>query len=409
MSLDIVRFLELPLRLRRQVYWHLDGQFSRLKPPSNYELFSNDFDQFKSDELMDSKTQELWTKAQKYVINFGYIDGFQRVWSLYASILRYDPILMDFLRVNSDLQDESGGLEWIDVDGELCVALFSRGGVLQAWYTVEEYRMWIQDDIDTCMTINVERLAQSGVPEVLTKLSTSGFIETVTRVVFGDDEDLEQNADVSREAEGSAVANVISKLDDFKSLQDLEIIGDPLFERVLNFHGSRDYPGQVVGYVVKRRVKRIRVREMVELGHTRNFADLSRWEKLVQLEIDTVDTVDLNYLILPSACRFFILRHIHRLIWWFQDGVSFLGEESWEEGTGTVKNVRIKRMRNADAATVKYRALIWDTFSGLNYLKLVNVNQIVGQIRVPHALYDNGRIQIINSTHLTTPLTVEII
>ncbi|CUS20649.1 LAQU0S01e11452g1_1 [Lachancea quebecensis] len=381
MAFEPAEFLALPVSLRKQVYWHLNGQLTQLRPPTNYELFAETYPVYKTGKKR-KRNRELWTNLGKFVELFEYLPGFVDLWLEYAECLRYDSISLDYMRMNRELDGGLAELEWIMVGSEVRLAVFSHEGVLQVQYPIEEYHKFIDSEFRPRVAMNTAHLDEGAeAPAVVAALQKLELLDLVDNVVFYQDED-----SVNEET----VLQMVAGLESMRGLQGVRVAGQKLFERVVNFHGVRDHPGRTIGYLVKKRVSRLLVERCASIGGKRSIADFTRWDHVSRITVSKVRELDLTRTMLPPGCRWLRLENIDKLKWWDQQAVEAELPESClvcsdPPGTGEPEVCQVDRAAASEEVLLRCQALLWETYGRLSCVQLICVREIDRAPVVPQA------------------------
>ncbi|SCW04533.1 LAFE_0H15632g1_1 [Lachancea fermentati] len=410
MAFDPSIFLSLPLDLRQNVYWHLDGQLTRLQPPSKYELFtSSSVDSYYNSHGKQSK-RSLKKKFEEYIQIFDYLPGFVETWLEYSKCLRFDCIVLDYLRVNLELDCSFTSFEWILLNHECHIAMFSPKGVLQVWYNAKEYREWVDPSFVPSTKLNAEHLTSNSLKAIIKELDTREQKDLVKTIVFFQEEDIYVNKSLS-----PIILSILSVMDSLRGLNRIKVMGEHLFGRLVNLQGARDYPGQSISYIVRKRVQIMEVNQGLSVGGGNQVADFSRWENLTKLTISEINDVDLKNVLLPKSCKWIVFRNLRKLGWWDQTNMLHLIDEKWilKSRRDAAKSVQQlgssydsqiydenETLRLVDVSLadrdilLKCKAILWDTYGSLNYIQLIDVASVEGDIYIPRTLYCNKRMDI---------------
>ncbi|CCK70508.1 Ctf13p KNAG_0E02480 [Huiozyma naganishii CBS 8797] len=200
--MDIVHFLELPVDIRSAVYYHLDGQFTNVKP-DDPDLLSNVFKAMKStgDLSLDKKRllRKLYPRYKPYLEMFEYDPELIVTWLQYSSWLRYDAVILDCLRLNHSLDAGiMGPFDWIYMgEDTLKIGYFQRTGfLLQVWYSKLEYTRWIVESEKTVgeynpeieyLRFNMDYISPTMRKGIMSLLHKKNEYSSIYEVWFGDD------------------------------------------------------------------------------------------------------------------------------------------------------------------------------------------------------------------------------
>ncbi|CAI1636106.1 hypothetical protein SEUBUCD650_0M02290 [Saccharomyces eubayanus] len=370
-SFNPVRFLNLPVSIRKEVYFHLDGNFCGAHPcPIDILYTSNNVELPVKPRCKRSKRSKKLLKYMypvfaSYLNIFEYSPQLIEKWLEYAFWLRYDCLVLDCLKVNH-LYGGSliGPLEWTYLDNELRLAYFNKASMLEVWYTFKEYKKWVievaaYDDLGVThidyIQFNIENLTSQKVDKCLFLLEQKDLLTTVSELQFGQDEEVggeeeeqgeEDDEDDEADSDETAKFKVTSKkrtaskslgndsvrknrkhLTDtsvirtikstelMKNLRKISVRGEQLYELLINFHGFRDNPGKTISYIVKRRINEIQLSRTDRISRT-GLADFTRWDNLQILALDRMVYVDLNKIVFPKNLKSLTMKHISQIKWW---------------------------------------------------------------------------------------------
>lgn len=428
-------FLQLPVDIRHKVYYHLNGQLTQLRPSSQYELFTEPPSACSQTTAALDRGQKrmirrlkkrLLSKFSQYIDVYSHSPNFVETWLRYSVWLRYDCITLDYLRLNHSFEGFLERMYWIPIAGSLQLALFGPRGLLQVWYTPQEFQQWVIGQSDNpelslaYTDINLEAVPYDCLTQLYHLLASQGLQDYVNGIRFQQDED-------TRDLSNPSVTCTISRLESFRNLQKLEVVGTGLFENIANFHGLRSNPGRTINYIVKKRVRDLTVERCPTVGFD-SIADFTRWENLVVLNITHCQMLDLNRVLLPKHCQRLILSNINELTWWNQHELKGLAKdliitrrESRNEKSDGVDHhggdppcsyparqinvVDTTREANRDLL-LKCKALVLDAYGSLNYIQLKDIVSIKGEIFVPSSLYYNKRLETFRNVASSSAITV---
>lgn len=419
--MDVEVFLSLPIDIRRQVYFHLDGYFCKTAPAPVQELYSNVSVQLKSENERITKKQKLLYKRYHELFSpflniFEYAPSLYGQWLEYSLWLRYDAIVLDCLRVNLAYGGSLiGHLNWVCLDNRPRLAYF-KNCLLMVWYTLGEYARWIvkeeasDEETDSLhfFTLSLEYLDLKAVKLLLNSMKCNDYLILLSEVFFDPDE--EDDVITKDELEADEVTypmddlkgiEVIKNMEDMKNINKISVRGATLFEALINFHGVRDNPGKTINYMVKKRIMRLDLWQLVNPTKS-GIADFTRWENLRDLRLIKIESVDLNRFVLPEQCQVLVLRQITVLKWWNfgKRIVELIGGKSKVTQLNSFTTLRsLDQRAMAPDEIMQCRAIVWLVFKHLNLLRLQDVIEVSnGTIVVPNALYQNARIQIFPTT-----------
>ncbi|SCV01526.1 LAME_0G16798g1_1 [Lachancea meyersii CBS 8951] len=395
---DPLLFLTLPVTLRKCVYWHLDGQLTRLRLPSSYELFTDTMTESRKTARRKRQAFKLRKKLQKFIELYSYMPDFVNSWLDYMSCLRYDCVVLDYLRVNRELESTLTQLHWIFIDGCLMLGLFSPEGLLQHWCSLEEYKDLVDNDLNLATVVNMEHLNGEELRQLNTQLEKLEVKDLVRQVTFYQDEEIPETA---------GVRDLISMLESLKGLQTLAVTSNSMFERLVNFHGFRDYPGHTLGYAVRKRVAELEISRCGVLGGPQSLANLERWEAVGKVTFSFLEALDLNQVVLPPHCVWLRLQNVKRLRWWDLQALRTILpsrlllsgsiNETLDHSEAWSKPV-VEVLDASELHTCK--ALLWETLRHLHRIQLIDVMEIEPVAILPLCLYNSGQIQCSGTTDL---------
>ena len=369
LSFNPIKFLTLPIDIRKEVYFHLDGNFCGAHPCSIDILYtSNDVElPGKSGYKRSKKSKKLlkymYPVFASYLNIFEYSPPLIEKWLEYAFWLRYDCLVLDCLKVNH-LYDGTliGALEWTYLDNELRLAYFNKASMLEVWYTFKEYKKWVIDGaayndhslikVDN-IQIDIDNLTPELLDKCLTLLEQKDLFASIRELKFGQDEEVEgeKDVDASETVSGEnfkvnstvtnkkrsaatrsyaddgcvgakqnqltsvSVIRTVKSMELMKSLRKITVRGEMLYELLINFHGFRDNPGKTISYIVKRRINEIRLSRMDQISRT-GLADFTRWDNLQTLVLSRIAYIDLNNIVLPKNFKSLTMKRISKIKWW---------------------------------------------------------------------------------------------
>lgn len=208
-----VRFLNLPIDIRKEVYFHLDGDFCGAHPcPIDILYTSNNVELpekpgYKRSKRSKKLLKYMYPVFSSYLNIFEYSPQLIEKWLEYAFWLRYDSLVLDCLKVNH-LYDGLliGALEWTYLDNELRLAYFNKDSMLEVWYSFKEYKKWVidcaaYDEFDSTdvsnIQLNIDNSTSQLVDKCLLILEQKDLFATVRELQFGQDEEVggEEDAD----------------------------------------------------------------------------------------------------------------------------------------------------------------------------------------------------------------------
>lgn len=419
--MDVVQFLELPIDIRKQVYYHLNGNFSSITPPPLEQLYATRTINLalQTEELslrQKSLKKKFYDLFAPYLNIFDYSPSLVGKWLEYSLWLRYDSIVLDCMRLNHAYGGSLvGQVDWIYLGGRLRLSYF-KNCMLLVWYTLQEYARWIigeeyeDGELDgvNFFRVNLEWSNLESLRKIFRSMNNNDLFLLVSEVFMDQDDEMSEKSSVDDSEDEATypiedlkVIELISNIEAMKNLTSVSVRGDHLFEALINFHGTRDNPGKTLSYVVRKRVMRL---ELLQLGEpTRNgLADFTRWENLRELRFVNLNSIDLSKLVLPPRCKILILTRVSTIKWW--DLENRISSVAQERTITKVLNDRT-RLKILDRKSVnpedlgRCQSIVWQAFKHLNYLKLQNVEEIQGgKIVIPYALYNNKRVLIFPTT-----------
>ncbi|SCU92322.1 LAFA_0F09516g1_1 [Lachancea sp. 'fantastica'] len=385
---DAFEFLQQPITLRKCVYWHLNSQLIDLKPPATHELFTSTFTSKKKTSRKSKSLRGLQKKLRRFVELYSYMPEFVDSWLEYMTYLRFDCIVLDYLRVNRELESQLTQLHWIFISGELKLGLFSPDGLLQFWCSLEEYQTLIDNDLNLSTVLDLEHINEKELKALDAQLESMERKDWVHQVKFYHDEET---------VEKSQILALIGMLDSLKSLQTIAVTNESMFERVVNFHGFRDHPGHTIGYAVKRRVATLELSRCGSLGLGKAVANLSRWEAVGKVTFAFLEELDMNQVILPPRCVWLRFYKIKKLKWWSAEELrsrlpgSCLRSDTLDQILEAgIKNIA-KHMDSSEL--YKCKALLWDILRHIHRVQLIDVRDIEPVPILPMCLYNSGQVQ----------------
>ncbi|AAS50725.1 ABL046Cp [Eremothecium gossypii ATCC 10895] len=415
MAFDIQLFLGLPVDIRKAIYRRLDNRFTCLDPTDingvNIQWGLN-----RSAQKRDWGLQEI--PFRPYVDHYNYIPNFVLLWRQYMPWLRYDSVVLDYLRINQLYDGGLASLHWILIGPDPCIAIFDNDDdVLQVWFSLAEFRSWIlgalqHPETAYCGEIDVVGNASRmygalkidtgvvlDIQQLFGRLNTTGHLDTVGEVVLTQEEFLSQGEI------GKHINYSVSQLDSLRYLRTLKIRSDLLFHKFVNLRGARDNPGHTIGYNVRKRLRQL---HLVGLRDEIAVCDLSKWDSCVAVKIENFSgSLDLDGVIMPRHLQRLILKNVRSVRWWrFRE----IHEITLDPNTFTKKQGFVGTIHGPDQDRVEVRqinravmsqdtyfhfdSLLRARFQNLNYISLHNVSEEITGIIVPHRLYCNGRISI---------------
>ncbi|CCD26397.1 Ctf13p NDAI_0H02230 [Naumovozyma dairenensis CBS 421] len=367
--MDITRFLELPVTIRKEVYFHLNGSFTHLNQQfTNTSLLSlisslatPPFHSKNNEQLRE----KLYPTYAPYLEAFAFNSNLIDQWLSYSSWLRYDAIVIDCMRLNHLYEGSLiGPVDWIFLGGKIKLAYFDKFYLLQVWFSYQEYAKWIMEggkDGDLILEteylrFNTECFKPNMMIETYNVMENRKLLGFVSDVFFGEDEieddifeekdtlqkennsideeisdalntlESVENGTYKKRKTSSKIPTMSSKLNDkpltkiienlhkFKNIRNLFVRGDALYETMINAHGIRQV-GRKVKYVVKTRT---RTMQLLQLKYPTRFhvADFSRWVNLREVHMSGIEHADLNEFVLPKACKSLTISNSQNIIWW---------------------------------------------------------------------------------------------
>lgn len=412
--MDVVLYLGLPIDIRKQIYYHLDGNFCGTVPTSVEQLYCGSFVQLTSSKYKRNDRQRLLAKRLYHLFSpfieiFDYSPSLIDEWLDYSLWLRYDCIVLDCMRLNHTYGGSLiGPIDWIYLDGRLRLAYF-KNCMLQVWYSFQEFTRWIVDEGgEECMDylrLNLEYFKCTPVEKMLNSLKQNELYLFLNQIFFDqesdgetEDEILDNNAEaISYQLTNLPTIRVVNNMEAMKKLDKISVRGDHLYQTLINFHGVRDNPGKIINYLVKRRILRIELLQIDDLTKP-SLSDLTRWENLRALYLGNVAKIDLNKLVLPYKCQSLTIKDATTVTWW---NLETNLEDMTKYAFITKRLNSYTMMKTIDRRSMdpdilgQLQALVWRSLKPLNFVKLQCVHEIPGgRIVVPKALYDNKRILI---------------
>lgn len=411
--MDVALFLGLPVNIRKQVYFHLGGQFADLGPDILQGLYFTDVIKLPAEYYQPSRYQQrlrrrLYPIFEPYLGIFDYMPSLVNRWLEYALWLRYDCIVLDCMRLNHLYEGELiGPINLVYLDGRVRLSFFDKNYMLWNWYTYKEYARWIDNENDqielTYLKLNLENLRYDLVAKILSSMQRDKVLDFINQIQFEqEDEDEEPiSFDEQDDFETSsyrirdpAVIRVVQTMDLMKGLKRLAFRGDRLYEGMVNFHGVRDNPGKTINYMVKKKIFHLQILQVGSLCKT-GVADFTRWENLRELKLVQVGEVDFNKMLLPSNCRLLTICGAQVLYWWdIVDQIEHMASDRYTTKMRGSMRYHTLDEKSMDVETLfQCRIIVKDCLQNLNFIKLQDIYEIKGRkFVVPRSLFYNKRI-----------------
>ncbi|AGO10410.1 AaceriABL046Cp [[Ashbya] aceris (nom. inval.)] len=418
MEFDIQLFLALPVDIRKAIYRRLDNRFTCLDP-TDIDGVKIEWGSGYSTKKKDWSLQEL--PFRPYLDHYNYIPNFVPVWLQYMPWLRYDSVVLDYLRVNQLYDGGLATLHWILVEQDPYIAIFdSKDDVLQVWLSLAEFSNWVLGAMESPETayrgeidvvgntnrmygaIKIDTGVVLDIQRLFDQLSTTQqHLDTVGEVVLTQEEFLSQGEI------GKHINYTVSQLESLRYLRTLKIRSDLLFHKFVNLRGVRDNPGHTIGYNVRKRVRQL---HLIGLHDEIPVCDLSKWDSCVAVKIENFSgSLDLDGVIMPRHLQRLILKNVRSVKWWgFREIHEIMLDPNafvWKKGPAGNSNwcdrnrVQVRQINKASMSQDTYfhlDSLLRAKFQSLNYICLHNVSGEITDIVVPQRLYCNRRIQIEN-------------
>lgn len=418
--MNVILFLELPIDIRKEVYYHLDGNFCGIGSTSVEQLYCSNFVQLPSSKYKKNERQRLLGKRLYHLFSpfigiFDYSPSLIDEWLDYSLWLRYDCIVLDCMRLNHTYGGSLiGPMDWVYLDNRLRLAYF-KNCMLQVWYTFREYTRWIVDEEGeeesiNYLRLNLEYFKCTPVEKISTLLKRNEIFLFLNHILFDQESDGEtedqiidnNGEEMSYQLTNMPIIKVVNNMEAMKKLDKISVRGAHLYQSLINFHGVRDNPGKTINYLVKKRILHIELLQIDDLTRS-SLSDLTRWENLRELCLGNIEEIDLNRLVLPNSCQNITIKNASRVIWWKLE----IDLEDMTKYTFTTKKLNIYTTAKAiDRQSVdpdifgQLQALVWRTLKPLNFIKLQCVHEIPGgRIVIPKTLYDNKRFLIYPMTN----------
>lgn len=392
---DSSLFLELSVELRLEVYKRFNSQFTYLNP-----LLAKTKPKLQVSQAL--KPQE--ERFKFYLAHYEYLGDFIEKWLKYSFLLKYDCIVLDYLRVNHLYESCLSKLHWIDLDcANSYIGIFDRcEDLLQVWYSAKEYKKWILDktaakvpkfgtDMPCLANLRLDPALVKNMELVLDKLVLNQeYLDSIKYVT------LTQEEFISEETLDNNIKHLVTRLESVRYLRSIKIRSDVLFNKLVNLKGSRDHPGYTIGYNVRKRVREL---QLVGLECDILDANLLRWENCLILKFQNCfGTIDLNGLQLPSQLRQLVIKNVYSLKWWnlAQRFNEIIGQDIIDSKI-KVGETRVKQTNRAIIAQDKLllmEELLIQKLNNLNYIHLQSIEMPISCIVVPARLYLNKRINI---------------
>ncbi|CCF55506.1 hypothetical protein KAFR_0A00680 [Kazachstania africana CBS 2517] len=437
--MNVVRFLQLPVDIRRHIYYHVDGSFTSLSPSSLeslYKLNTIDLPPLKRNKA--SKHDKLLLKRlypifAEYIEMFEYDPEMIRLWLEYSLWLRYDAIVLDNLRVNHAYEGSLlGPLDWIYLNDKLRLGYFDSRDLFQVWYTLKEYNMWVVEG-DTVGEYNtdiyyyklsLDHVDKNNLGHLLEVFQKKKLLNSIHEILLSQDQsdskessiDVASSPSLSRASSFSnidsfnvssttltkksvkeskitlsdkTIMQAVQSLSSMKSLRKLYSRGGYLFETFINGHGLRERPGKSINYLVKRRIRELellQIRDVTSYG----IADFTKWDNLRKLSLINIDFIDLTKLVLPQKCVTLVIRNAEEIKWWdiverIESNIKNLEYittcSNYQDQCipfANCKHVKIERLNKdklSEDLTIYCLVETWKSLQSLNFLQLQNVSR----------------------------------
>ncbi|AMD18858.1 HBL044Cp [Eremothecium sinecaudum] len=382
---DVILFLNLPIDIRLEVYKHLLGQFTCLDPLSTGPRVRID-------------TPEQWKLQEErftfYLAHYEYLNDFIPRWLSYTPCLRYDCIVLDYLRINLLYESGLSKMHWIELDdGDPYLAAFdNREDVLQVWYTPREYASWIickspqgiADDNNEFTTTSLD-LGLLKNCKLLCQSLPQQYLDSVILVT------LTQEELISEGHLHESIKYLISHMEQIRYLRCIRVRSDFLLRKLINLRGHRDNPGHMIPYTVRKRIREIEVlglqKAIVEINFT-------KWENCLVLKLENCAiTIDLNKIILPRQLRYLSIKKVQAVKWWnIKKGLLQSNFDEKREKGRVIKMIN-KSMIDQEKY-FKMQDLITGKLQNLNHITIQEVQELLRDIVVPSRLYYSNRVNI---------------
>ena len=229
--MDIKRFLELPVDIRAAVYYHLDGHFTNVTPPTASPFFDGQdvLRALKGPKVKRTKSQKrilrnLYPIFRSYLKVLDHDPELVQKWLEYSLWLRYDAIVLDCLRMNHAYEGSLiGVVDWIYLGSKLRIGYFDKSRMLEVWYTRQEYEYWIIDG-DTVgeyeprlsyARLDMSNLKPSHVGKVLDLLEKKDLFRVVSEVYLKESENATEfeYGYIKKEEEQETDDNLVAPVD----------------------------------------------------------------------------------------------------------------------------------------------------------------------------------------------------
>lgn len=467
-NLDIELFLNLPVDIRHAVYYHLDGSFTQLEPPSASDLYNNNLVEL-SNTNKKKTTRQNNLLDRLYPIYSAYIDIFEYnpdivlEWLDFSVWLRYDAIVLDCLRLNHSFGGSLlGPIDWIYLNSELKLSLFNKDDLLQAWYTEQEYVDWIinleplditdlernylrfnldyyipsnlskalalfqkkklfnevysvkfqimEEKVDEIDSINTEKDTLVTSSNILSRLNDSiGSDSSINEDTYDTIDSIRsvkrrktKGSDHTKKLDDVYVIEVLSVLKKMKNINKISVVGDILYDKLINSHGIRDRGNNAINYLIKRKIKEININKVTDLTKF-GVSDLTKWDNLQNLSLTNLKHCDMNMIRLPKYCYSLSLKNVTSLKWYNileNSSIEEIFEEYTHVGLPSIETSttqEIKYYKRTPGASTNYTEKLWKCLGQLNTVKIQNVSTIVdGRITIPYTLYSENRFILLN-------------
>lgn len=362
--MDPEKFLQLPVTIRKEVYFHLDGAFTNIHQRTNSILNKHNLLNLSTFLPKPTRTEKqkkllkrLYPIYSPYLSIFEYDPTGIDQWLKYALWLRYDSIILDCIRVNHLYEGNIlGPMDWITLDDKLQLGYFDELCLLQVWYTYKEYATWIiegghDDNLITeteYLSINTECLSPKMIKETLTTMKEKkvlpliyyAFLSQIQQENDSEDDEFEarkidydtsdNNDELSSKTRNSTpresrkgkeynlqdplLITFMGQLEQMKNLKKISVRGDIIYESSINSHGIRER-GRGIKHLVKRKIVSLELFQVHDLTKS-GVADFTKWTNLRELRINQLENADLNQLVLPPTCKLLIINNSFKITWW---------------------------------------------------------------------------------------------
>lgn len=446
--MDVVKFLELPVDIRKEVYYHLSYNFGNVNPQASEKLYTSDNVQLvdikKEKRGNDKSVLRVFRSIFKpYFFMFDHTPSILERWVEYSLWLRYDSITLDCLRLNHTYQGELlGPLDWIYLDKKLRISYFDTNGMLQVWYTSKEFNRWIingnpysdSNDALGYFRFSFEYISAKDIGRSINVFKKKDNFQDISQILFDEEDNEEDDLKLlSNEDEDNTkilyqdkiyknqladptLTDVIKVLDNMKNLRKLYVRNDTLYQTLINLQGARDNPGRTISHTCRKRINEIDIRRVHNITSTKS-AVFSKWNNLRKLTLNHIGNIDFNKIILPPSCKELVVNHSTSVKWWdIKDQITMLFPKDQRRNLWIAyhnrknkgpksRNINYYKLNKGildPDAVLRAKVMMKEKFKPLNYIKLQNILDMVDSyVIVPSNIFFTNRIKIFSSESIT--------